>query len=222
MPNSCPICDKDDLVKKVSAIVRGGSFSQTGQIPVGYSYTDSEGKLHTETRYENFSTSQISRIASRLSPPPPPEPFKNKVLYFATLLVWGGFSIFSIIGSFIFFVMLILQIFGFNVGSNQEVSDGVALLSRLLSAFLSLIFGMIFGYLTFKLVRMRAKREATYKLEKPLWEQSMLRWQQLYYCERDDSIFIPGEPAVPVTALMDYIHWKPYAKLSLLERLINM
>jgi len=221
MANTCPICEKDDLVKKVSAIVRSGSSNHTGQIPVGYSYTDSEGKLHTETRYEPFSTTQVSKIASRLYPPPPPDPPKNQILYIAVLLVWGGFSSCSIIGSLISFAMLILQLLGLNVGADQEIGFDQVIL-YLGQVILGLVIGIVFGYLTIKQVKTRANREAIYKLEKPLWEQSMLRWRQLYYCERDDSIFIPGEAAVPVTDMMDYINWKPYSKLSFLERLMNL
>jgi hypothetical protein len=29
--------------------------------------------------------------------------------------------------------------------------------------------------------------------EMPQWERAMARWEQLYYCPKDDVVFIPGE-----------------------------
>jgi hypothetical protein len=38
------------------------------------------------------------------------------------------------------------------------------------------------------------------------YEQSVARWKQLYYCSRDDCIFIPGKnTSAPVTAMSEYL-----------------
>ena len=43
--------------------------------------------------------------------------------------------------------------------------------------------------------------------EHPRWERAMTRWQSLYYCARDDCVFIPGEnQAVPLAQMHDYLY----------------
>lgn len=44
-------------------------------------------------------------------------------------------------------------------------------------------------------VRSRARARDRYATEKPRWEKAMDRWRRLYYCARDDGVFIPGETA---------------------------
>ncbi len=40
-----------------------------------------------------------------------------------------------------------------------------------------------------------------------VWERAMARWQELYYCARDDRVFIPGEhQAVPVAQMHDLLY----------------
>jgi hypothetical protein len=43
-----------------------------------------------------------------------------------------------------------------------------------------------------------------------VWEMAMDRYERLYYCQRDDCVFIPGEnTSSPITKLKDYLFSKP-------------
>ena len=43
------------------------------------------------------------------------------------------------------------------------------------------------------------------------WQQAYARWEKLYYCGRDDVIFIPGEKtSAPVADMMVYVHSFPH------------
>lgn len=42
--------------------------------------------------------------------------------------------------------------------------------------------------------------------ERPRWQRAMDRWNQLYYCARDETIFIPGEnKAISTDKMKDYL-----------------
>lgn len=45
------------------------------------------------------------------------------------------------------------------------------------------------------------------------WQAAMVRWRQLYYCPRDDGVFLPSDAQfVPVAQLHDYL--RQTARLS--------
>jgi hypothetical protein len=55
----------------------------------------------------------------------------------------------------------------------------------------------------------KAKKQKQVEVSKK-WQYSMNRWNQLYYCYRDDCIYNPNENrAYPVAALNDVIDWHP-------------
>lgn len=41
--------------------------------------------------------------------------------------------------------------------------------------------------------RNQKKRREEAEAEKPQWERAMKRWNKLYYCMRDNGVFIPDE-----------------------------
>ena len=55
--------------------------------------------------------------------------------------------------------------------------------------------------------RSRARAQERYAREKPKWEKAMNRWGRLYYCGRDDGIFIPEEtPFIPIDKLQEFLY----------------
>jgi phage FluMu protein Com len=49
--------------------------------------------------------------------------------------------------------------------------------------------------------------KAKLKEEEARWERAMRRWERLYYCARDDGVFVPGEtPLLPIDELQDYLY----------------
>ena len=53
-----------------------------------------------------------------------------------------------------------------------------------------------------------SKRQAELAIQHRLWEKAMYRWNNLYYCERDDGVFMPGPNAmlVPSRYMMESIY----------------
>ena len=49
--------------------------------------------------------------------------------------------------------------------------------------------------------------ESKYKKEFIMWEKAMARWNSMYYCYRDNVVFIPGESeTVPPEYLFDFCY----------------
>ena len=53
--------------------------------------------------------------------------------------------------------------------------------------------------------RPRQMSERLAKAQK--WERAMNRWERLYYCARDDGVFIPGEtPFIPMNKVQEFLY----------------
>lgn len=45
------------------------------------------------------------------------------------------------------------------------------------------------------------------EVQRPSWQRAMNRWERLYYCARDDGVFIPGEtPFVPIEKIQELLY----------------
>jgi hypothetical protein len=50
------------------------------------------------------------------------------------------------------------------------------------------------------------RAKAVWQVEHTRWEAAMEKWDELYYCWRDDVVFIPGSPsAVPAASMWDIL-----------------
>ncbi|MBN1316754.1 MAG: hypothetical protein JXA42_14845 [Anaerolineales bacterium] len=200
---SCPRCGKNDRVEKVSTIVSSQTQQVTGQ-EQKTEYFMNQGQRFSRTGRASVSQVQTTNLARSLKPPPRPTliplPEKvqagNSILYgilcmvFA-VLVGAPCSIISFLGQF---------------DVSTESSD---LFSRIMA--IVVMCGMptliIFIIGAFVLYRgYKKKMTADERYEKELdhvktenettmnrWEKIMKRWESLYYCYRDDCIFIPQE-----------------------------
>jgi len=55
-----------------------------------------------------------------------------------------------------------------------------------------------------------APRLARLSKDKAKWAEAKRRWERLYYCERDDGVFIPGEtPFIPIEKLQEFLYAEP-------------
>ena len=55
--------------------------------------------------------------------------------------------------------------------------------------------------------RQSRKRKQAFKEEKAIWEKAFNKWNQLYYCARDDGVFIPGQNRfVPVDQMTSFLY----------------
>ena len=191
----CPKCHRIDSVSKVSAIVQGGTHQINGQIPVSYTSHDSEG-WHSGTSYESYHATQQSNLASRLMPPEKPIKAYSGLLNLAIL----PFLPFICVG------MVTL------VAITDPKSE---LLPKL---------GLCLGVITYALFLFGVWRVCIW-IDKPFkakhaenigaWEYSISRWRELYYCSRDDCLFIPGERDMyNISDLYSAINWRPVKRFN--------
>ncbi len=51
------------------------------------------------------------------------------------------------------------------------------------------------------------RRKVEFAQQRELWQGAMHKWNQLYYCTRDDGVFIPGQSQLaPAAHMMDFIY----------------
>jgi hypothetical protein len=117
----------------------------------------------------------VSELAQNLSPPQPPEPYTMADAISAVLRWW-------LVAAVAALVLLAIK-------NQDEVSVPESTLESLLIAVVVLLavfmplVQIAKWYLSLRQLR----------VSWPAWERAMERWQQVYYCYRDDVIFIRGE-----------------------------
>jgi hypothetical protein len=198
MANTCPMCQKDDLVQRVETLVSAGQSSGTFSGPsIGATYSD--GKLGSVGGYTTLSGSTSSNLAKLLEPPSsPPEP-KGYGCWWI-LLVYPVIPILSgFIGSPLIIPGAIL------LGNENPIKGffGGALL----------VVGFIIGLwlaITFFVRKERKKKagmQEIYSLEKPKWDIAIQRWKRLYYCHRDGIVYDPdtGDSCAPAL-VKDFVY----------------
>jgi len=178
MSTLCPVCGKDDAIQKLSAIVASGQASGTFSGPsVGATRVD--GKWGTTGGYTTLSGSTVTELARKLASPPQPQPKGGCVVALGVLL--GGLFVLN----------------GLLVSGDTSVGLGPALALILVGV---CVIALPIAYYKKEQVRVAAQEE-------PAWEESMRKWQRLYYCFRDDLVFDSqtGETCQP-DSLTEFLH----------------
>lgn len=186
LPMACPVCLRADKVASVSGIRLSQTQQVTGSTPVSNTHTDKDGKTHSSVSYANFSGTQITNLAKELTPPSKPtKPSKHGCG------TW--FLFFLIIG-------MIGQLF-YIVANNE---------GKLLEiCILIILIGLFFWWLATYIKVENMYPANLEKFEKDIinWEKAIVNWDHLYYCSRDNCVFIPGRNSyAPITKMLDYIY----------------
>jgi hypothetical protein len=172
-PTLCPICKKDDAIRKVSSVVTGGVTSGVFSGPSG-GVISVEDKRGFVGGYTTLGGTTVSALARRLLPPPKPEESNKGFLLFLKV-----FAVFGMLTSCV-------------VPEFYRVPRQWALLVWLFAFALSvlLLLGAIAGS---REERARVARETL------VWKKQIQKWSRLYYCFRDDIVFDPltGETCRP-------------------------
>lgn len=177
----CPVCDKDDKVEKVTAIVPRDTYEEV--VPRTEEYTDREERWRSYTTYETIT--RMSILAQRLSPPPKPGPKGFSCVLVALGIFMAGYlGVFIGLGGLFLAVPMLLLMGG-------EIFFPLGILSA--PCFLgTAIVGLGLGFLIFHAKSKHDKKERERVAhEEPLWREAMKRWERLYYCQRDDIVFDP-------------------------------
>ncbi len=182
----CPQCGKDDKMQKVSTIVA----SQTREISGGSwqteVYVDKKGKKQSEDHYTPYSGTEMSVLAQRLSAPGKPDAGSN------ALAVMGAVTLLGISG--------LCGCIGLFASSDKNSGSIVPILIAIVCGLIGIVIWVSSNN------SHQERVEQVQRVEIPRWEKAMVRWNQLYYCFRDDRVFIPSEKAVPISQMMEYIY----------------
>lgn len=165
---SCPICDKNDRIQKVSGLVQSGRSGGTFEGPtVGGSYGG--GKVSVGGAYSVLSGESSTDLAKVLEPPS--QMSNPKGLGFWT---WG--------------CSLLLFVPWFLGGFHQFFFEG----GKDPSYYLGTVAGLIGLIVVYSIHNNKLeKSKSEYQRYQSAWHKAMNKWNRLYYCHRDDIVFDP-------------------------------
>jgi hypothetical protein len=98
-------------------------------------------------------------------------------------------------------------------GASGVVSPGLALGERLVVGLGLVLYVALLVWFLYLNAYLDEPLKASHAVNLEAWETSLSRWRELYYCSRDDCLFIPGEGAhFNVSELKEAIKWQPPKK----------
>ena len=203
---ACPQCGLTDKAEKVTAIIAGQTHDVRGASLDSQVYVDAEGRTHYREYTVPYTGTQASVLAQRLLPPKKPSVGSNSC---AQLFACGLFFVAgAILCSALPGLLLI-------IAPSPSGRSGDFLLTNLFGimmigtfiAFSAFLAGVA-GVAVWRTSNANYKKQvAQVQAEIPRWEHAMQRWSALYYCARDDGVFIPSENTfVPIAQMMDYLY----------------
>lgn len=172
----CPVCGRNDEVKKVSAILANQTQSMQGVTIEKSSYQDHDGNWHTSTEKVPFSGTQSSLLAIKLQPPAQPKAQKPGSM-------WGRYIVLSFAS--IYLIAAVVFLFGGLTSLGQFFMFG------LLGGVLMLWYLWLNGKHEKEFLAFGQETQRIQEQELPKWQKAMERYGKLYYCFRDDCVFIP-------------------------------
>jgi predicted RNA-binding Zn-ribbon protein involved in translation (DUF1610 family) len=223
----CPICNRNDKAEKVTAILRSQTHSAQGityqtvttSVNTGFGSTPVSQQVAVPVQ-----TSQMSELARFLTPPAKPEPDKS-------VIEEPKPSHKSLMGAIFFgmagagFSLLTLVIFAAYLADWANIENLIVAAATVLGWFLLALstLGMsifLFAFTVPKENRSNREKKAVYE-EKvrqrkqenaesdKRWAIAMDRWNQLYYCGRDDCVFLPGAHTHALVSTMAEYLYRP-------------
>jgi hypothetical protein len=205
MLSNCPICSKDDKVEKVSAIVASQTHRVAGGSHESQVYVDKDGKTKERSVYVPYSGTQTSALAQKLALPTPPFPWLDAFYSIAKLIArllvpFGKLVLVICVGGIVVIILSNLKIL--------QPQLGLDLIPTVL--FFAVFYGIapivIGKYAKNWLTRKQKTHEEQQRLIAARWQAASDRWKRLYYCYRDDVVFLPDEnTSTPSSQVQSYI-----------------
>lgn len=173
---TCPVCKQIDRVEKVSAVYEAGTSIGAysgGTMGVGLA----GGVIGVGVAQTSLTGMNQTNRSLRLAPPPQPPPPQGESCLF------GG--------------LLFLCIGGGLLGLGMAFSDKY---EHLVGAILFVACVASFVGLLVVANRNSRIRKAEHARQIERWRVAVANWERLYYCGRNDVVFIPGNPETCVPA----------------------
>jgi hypothetical protein len=169
----CPKCGQIDMVQKVSALYGSGiSVGEYGGPSIGVATPVGSGRPSLVTGSTRLSGVSQTALSAKLAPPAKP-----------TYKTPGGWLLTG------FIVLLVVGI----IGSSISVMVAGTAEDRLEAIIVEPVaLGIVIVLLWWR-NREGSKRRRKFEQEMAMWKEAIGKWNQLYYCARDDGVFIPGQ-----------------------------
>lgn len=212
---TCPKCKQTDQIQKVTSLygVNTKEWYETS------THTDADGHTHTHQEKHEAHT----QLGLRLQPPQqPPQPSHPGLWYGIGLFV--AFILLSALCPLAFvpfsFLLPLAGTASALIPDIQGIPTWlVSVIALGLPALCVLVAGIaVIVWLGIK-VKQRFDRDMkSYRDKKaiydrdelPRWQRAKERWEQLYYCMRDETVFIPAEnKAIATDDMVKYLY-DPY------------
>lgn len=219
----CPVCGRNDRCEKVSAVIASQSHQISGTETKTETIVNPQGQRVTVTKEVPFTRQQVSVLGQQLNAPQEPitsdimpkPPSQAGSIWAAIAL--GGVGLFLGAAGLVCVFAGIMDMLSGNLNSNLEELL-IVILSSLGLLFLAVVtiggsaWVGIAGHkaktrkqneFEIKVKRIQLERQRIYEA----WQRAFSRWKNLYYCARDDVVFIPGEgDSAPLQMLEDYLY----------------
>jgi hypothetical protein len=213
---ACPKCNQIDQIQKLTTIVAAGTHTTSGVTTTsgqtniegnqkhyaqGTGYVGSSslsGKAHSSSSTSINITEQSNLAMKLISPSKPQKPTHKKVGFgwWYTLLIF-------IVGFLVFYGAGRLLIFIEDHLSLRNPPDGLIFIFVLTISSIAgfSVANLLRKYIKKSVIEPRQKQanekfdaeEKNYKNDMIAWEKATTRWNSMYYCYRDDVVFVPGE-----------------------------
>lgn len=179
----CPSCGNEHMVRHEGGAVLLESYARCPKC----GRNDQVKKVSGMTRSASSVDGTLERPLQNKPEELEPEPLNNAGVYFWLLLI---------------FTILVFAV-GLFKRSDFMVCGGV------------LVFPILyFGYKMSAINKIAKERKEKYeydmkeyKANLPIYLNMQKRWENLYYCQRDDCIFVPGEGTwAPTDHMKDYLN----------------
>jgi len=194
----CPKCGRADAIRKVTSIVSAGT---TQYQSVGYGTADIEGETH---HVDTLSYgSELTGLANRLSAPRRPGKPSDFGCAAVLLTMRVGMSlvVLVVIGVVSFCSLPLLY------ESVYRANNWLILVPILIFAGAVIRLLWWIGSNVVREVGTIRHNRLNYPSEVERWERAIERWRELYYCYRDDGIFIPAQTRlIPVEQLRAFLY----------------
>ncbi len=189
---ACPVCGRNDRAEKVSAIITGQTQHLSGTTLQTTSYQDNKGNWVTTTSPAPFSGTQVSALARALSRPTAPQaPSKTTIYFYRFCEVFYA-------GAFVLTLLWLIADL-----SRPEGTPGLAAAVCAAAG----VFIFVFERDIRKRSRAYDAAKQQFPAETARWQRACKVWDQMYYCARDDVVFLPGTRlSAPSGQAQDFVY----------------
>jgi hypothetical protein len=221
----CPVCSRNDRAEKVTAIIRTQTQDTDGftiQTVTSARKVGDQIKTFTEQVKVPVHSSQTSELAKQLVPPlPPPFPAapRASTSNCRQLSAWG------LVGSALLVAApaSLCGVSALGTSTINEAATPLLFAGSGLCLAAALAGGGVFllkAIVPAERARNEQKRalheqelreyNARVQFERDRYNLAIDRWNRLYYCGRDDCVFLPGVGThAPVLDMIDYLYQSP-------------